>query len=466
MKLRFPRALVACSVLTLALIGCSKGDHEHHQASSQAQTQVSSVVQQDAAVTAKNFVSVDGRQFKRNGEAYFIVGVNFWSAGYMGATGETGDRERLGKELDLLKANGVNNLRVLAMSEESELMRAVGPAIATKAGETSEELLAGLDYLLVEMAKRDMTVVLYLNNFWQWSGGMSQYVAWETNTEVFDPDKTGQWNEFMMNSAKFYSMPESQKLFQALIKKVVTRVNTISGVAYSEDPTIMSWQLANEPRPGSDEKGLENAEAYKTWIRSTAAYIKSLAPKQLLSTGSEGYMGSARNWELYKAAHDVPEVDYLTFHMWAKNWSWYDSTKAEETYPSALEKSLKYIDDHIDIANELNKPTVLEEFGLDRDLGSFEFDSTTVYRDKFFEAVFARLTDRAAKGDAIAGYNVWAWGGLGRTTRDDFMWQRGDDFMGDPPQEPQGLYSVFNTDVNTLNIMKTSAENFKKAAAK
>src|SRR5690606_33992972 len=268
------------------------------------------------------------------------------------------------------------------------------------------------------------------------------------------------------NSAKFYSMPESQKLYQALIKKVVTRVNTISGVAYNQDPTIMSWQLANEPRPGSDERGLENAEVYKAWIKNTAAYIKSLAPQQLVSTGSEGVYGSARDEKLYRESHDIPEVDYLTFHMWPKNWSWYDSLNAEETYPSALEKSLWYIDLHIDIANDLNKPTVIEEFGLDRDLGSYAVDSTTVYRDKFFQATFARLTDRAAKGDAIAGYNVWAWGGFGRTTREDYMWQRDDDFFGDPPQEPQGLYSVFNTDTNTLEIMKVSAENFKKAAAK
>lgn len=466
MKLGFPRVLLGAAVLAFALTGCSPGE-SGQSTPSPSVAPVSSVAASSIdSATAGQFVQVDGRKFIRNGEPYYIVGVNFWSGGYMGSAGEIGDRERLHKELDLLKANGVNNLRVLAMSEESELMRAVRPAIATKDGATNEELLQGLDYLLVEMAKRDMTAVLYLNNFWQWSGGMSQYVAWETGTEVFDPDKTGQWNEFMMNSAKFYSMPESNKLFQALIKKVVGRVNSISGVAYAEDPTIMSWQLANEPRPGSDVDGLQNAEPYKAWIKNTAAFIKALAPKQLVSSGSEGVFGSSRNEQLYRDAHAIAEIDYLTFHMWPRNWSWYDSHKAEATYPDALEKSMAYIDLHIDIANDLNKPTVIEEFGLDRDLNSFSVDSTTVYRDKFFTSVFARLTDRAAKGDAIAGYNVWAWGGMARTTRDDYMWQRGDDFFGDPPQEPQGLYSVFDTDVNTLAIMKASAENFKKAAAK
>ncbi len=462
MKLTLPRALLASSLISLAaLVGCSKSDAP---ASAIAAPEVRSAA--PAPAEQSPFVAVDGRKFVRNGEPYYIVGVNFWYGAYLGANSETGDRERLTKELDLLKATGVNNLRVLAISEESELLRAVRPAVANNAGDMNEDLLVGLDYLLVEMAKRDMTAVLYLNNFWQWSGGMSQYVSWETGTEVFDPDKTGLWNDFMMNSAKFYSMPESQKLFQSLVKKLITRTNSISGVAYVDDATIMSWQLANEPRPGSDVDGLQNAEPYKAWIKNTAGFIKKLAPKQLVSSGSEGVFGSARNEQLYRDAHNVPEIDYLTFHMWPKNWSWYDSTKAEETYPSALEKSMQYIDSHIDIANDLNKPTVIEEFGLDRDLASFAVDSTTVYRDQFFQSVFARLTDRAAKGDAIAGYNVWAWGGFARTERDDYMWQRGDDYFGDPPQEPQGLYSVFDTDANTLAIMKASAENFKKAAAR
>ena len=60
------------------------------------------------------------------------------------------------------------------------------------------------------MAKRDMKAVLYLNNFWQWSGGMSQYVAWFNGKPVVDPDVTGDWNAFMDNSASFYREPKAQ----------------------------------------------------------------------------------------------------------------------------------------------------------------------------------------------------------------------------------------------------------------
>ena len=37
------------------------------------------------------------------------------------------------------------------------------------------------------------------------------------------------------------------------------------------------------------------------------------------------------------------------------------------------------------------------------------------------------------------------------------MWKPGDDFNGDPPQEAQGLYGIFDTDASTLEIIKAHA---------
>ncbi len=81
----------------------------------------------------------------------------------------------------------------------------------------------------------------------------------------------------------------------------------------------------------------------------------------------------------------------------------------------------------------------------------------TTYRDKFYTAVFDLLARRAAAGDAIAGSNFWAWGGAGRTQNADFMWKAGDSFVGDPPQEPQGLYCVFDSDASTIAIISAHA---------
>ena len=145
------------------------------------------------------------------------------------------------------------------MSEASGFKRGVRPAIMDRPGEFDEGLLQGLDYLLAEMGKRDMKAVLYLNNFWQWSGGMSQYVSWVTGEPVLDPDTNGDWNGFMQNSARFYALPQAQVWYRDAIRAVINRRNGINGVAYVDDPTVMSWQLANEPRPGSDRDGRPNS---------------------------------------------------------------------------------------------------------------------------------------------------------------------------------------------------------------
>ena len=409
-----------------------------------------------AANAQSGFVAVKGRHFVLDGQPYYYAGANLWYGAYLGSPGRTGDRARLAKELDQLAAQGVLNLRVLAISEASPLKRAVTPAVVLGPEHIDETLWQGLDFLLDEMAKRDMKAVLYVNNFWQWSGGMAQYVSWSTGKQVADPDVTHDWNTYINASASFYRDAKAQQAFRFSLQQLLTRTNSVNKRAYAADPTIMSWQLANEPRPGVDGDS-RYFDDYVRWIDGTAAFIKQLAPRQLVSTGNEGWMGTAGSRDLFVKAHATKNVDYLTFHMWAPNWQWFDPKNAQTTFDPAWTKMQDYLDWHIDTANRMGKPLVLEEFGINRDDASYKPSATTVYRDRFYTAIYGLLARRAAAGDAIAGSNFWAWGGLGRTHNADFMWKAGDSFVGDPPQEPQGLYCVFDSDQSTVNIIAAHA---------
>lgn len=53
--------------------------------------------------------------------------------------------------------------------------------------------------------------------------------------------------------------------------------------------------------------------------------------------------------------------------------------------------------------------------------------------------------------------NFWAYGGEGRPREPFANWTHTDDFIGDPPHEPQGWYSVYNNDSTTINIIKKYA---------
>ena len=134
------------------------------------------------------FVAVKDSHFERNGQRYMIAGANFWYGGYLGAPTGVGQRARLVKELDRMQELGINNVRVLAVSEKTAMKSAVSPATTSAPGRYDEQLLRGLDFLMAELAKRDMTAVLYLNNFWQWSGGMTQYLNWFTGSPAHRPN--------------------------------------------------------------------------------------------------------------------------------------------------------------------------------------------------------------------------------------------------------------------------------------
>lgn len=408
------------------------------------------------------FVSVKGGQFVLQGKPYYFAGFNFWHAAYLGVEGGLGDRKRLLRELDLLTEYGVTNLRILAASEKSTLKMSLHPAIQPEPGKYNEDILEGLDFVLAEMAKRDMKAVLFLNNFWQWSSGMSQYVTWVTGEPILDPDVTGNWRAFMQRSAYFYQLEEAQQLYRSFIQTLIQRKNTFTGKLYREDPTIMSWELANEPRPGSHEDGRKIYGHFKKWLDKTARYIHKLDPNHLVTTGSEGEHGTLIDINLFIDSHRAKSIDYLTFHLWVKNWQWFDIKDPDKTYKQAISKSLQYINDNVDAADKLKKPIVMEEFGVERDNGDYRVRSTTKYRDRFFQEYFSLLYRRAAAGSNAAGFNVWTWGGYGRSLRKDFIWREGDPFLGDPPQEAQGLNSVFDIDDSTLKIVNEYALKMKK----
>ena len=421
---------------------------------------VAGVSADDRPDPADDFVTVDNGLFMWRGEPYRFVGTNVWYAAYLGREdAHDGDRERLVRELDLLLANGITNLRILGASERSPLDNSMSPAISYRGAVEREDILIGLDFVLAEMRKRDMKAVIFLNNFWEWSGGMATYLSWVTGGRYINlGDPEHPWPEFALFSARFYSNQDATQLYEKYITEVIKRRNTITGISYADDPTIMSWQLANEPRPGDRGVSIDNLPAYYAWIRNTSKLIRSMAPRQLISIGSEGTMGCIELRECFLDAHSGGEIDYATFHMWPKNWGWFDAGNPDETFDDTLERAGAYIDEHITLASQLGMPLVLEEFGVERDGGSYAPGSSVQYRDRFFRYVFDRIEKDGAQGGPLAGSNFWTWGGFGRAAHTDAAWREGDtSFTGDPPQEAQGLNSVFDTDASTLGILRAHA---------
>ena len=207
--------------------------------------------------------------------------------------------------------------------------------------------LERLDYLVQQAAKYDIKLVLTLTNNWPDFGGMDQYLLW------YGLDK----------HHEFYTDERVKQAYKDWVNHLLTHVNTLTGVAYKDDPTIFAWQLGNEPRTRNytkmDAPEGWTKETITRWAQEMAAYVRSIDPHHLISVGDEGGF-----WESSKPFYNgadgtdhraliaLDDIDYTTFHLYPDLWStgivWADT----------------WIEDHIVAARQAWKPAVLEEYGV------------------------------------------------------------------------------------------------------
>lgn len=407
------------------------------------------------ATMAQGFVKVDGDHFTRDGKPYTFNGTNMWYAAILGSTGQGGDRDRLVRELDELKRRGIMNIRALAGGSDglSDRPSHTWPSLQPQAGVYNDTLLAGLDFFVAQLEKRGMTCVLYLNNSWDWSGGFGTYLEWAGMGQA--PDGSKDWDGFQKYHAQFTRNKKAMRLAANHVRFMVGRTNTITGKPYAESTAIMAWELCNEPRPFvqcgllSDKEKAAIKRSFVQWIGAQAKLIKRLDPNHLVTTGSEGYYGCARDSALLREVHAFAEIDYCCLHCWPNNWGWCGPAIAEtanckqrngitapqDSLANAIRRSEAYIDLNRRILAPLGKPIVLEEYGYPRDNYDIR-PGTPVTARKAYYRFIATLP--------LAGKNFWGWGGEARPPHD--RWQRWDAYTADPAQEEQGLYSVFDCD--------------------
>ncbi len=400
------------------------------------------------------FFRVENGVFMQGSTPYYFIGTNFWYGAVLGSKGEGGNRERLHKELDFLKSIGITNLRVIVGGEgEVKHSSKFEPVLQPSAGEYNEELLDGLDYFMYQLQKRGMNAVLYLTNAWEWSGGFTQYLEWSGELDLDIADiKVWGWGNYGAEASKFVRSEKAKEMFADHVRFIVSRTNSYTGEKYVDDPAIFSWQLCNEPRAF----GEQNKELFYDWVAESAALIRSIDANHMISTGSEGEMGCENDIELFEAIHSLEDIAYLNAHMWSLNWGWIDPQNMDGTIDSAIVKCEAYIDAHIEVAQRLGKPLVMEEFGLPRNQGAIEKGSPTTHRDRLYAMVFDKVVEHSKRRGVFAGCNFWSWGGFATQVADKPFWAVGQDYSGDPPQEAQGLNSIYVEDKSTIDIIKNS----------
>jgi mannan endo-1,4-beta-mannosidase len=216
-----------------------------------------------------------------------------------------------------------------------------------------------LDYAVYKAGQLGIRLVLALVNNWPDYGGMAQYVKWFLG---LPDDSYGDG----VNHDKFYTTKAIRDCYRAYAKYVTHRVNRYTGLPYNQDPTIMTFELANEPRSRSDKTGA----ALLAWISEMSSYVKSLAPRQLVTTGDEGFYGDAANQDYPYSNYEgdrwreflaLPSIDYGTVHLYPQGWG---ENPAAKPGADPVAWGTTWIKDHLADGAALGKPVVLEEYGL------------------------------------------------------------------------------------------------------
>lgn len=208
--------------------------------------------------------------------------------------------------------------------------------------------LERLDFVLHEARERGLKLILALTNNWRDFGGMDQYLVY------FGLEK----------HHEFFTDARVKSAYKDWVAHLLQRTNSIDGVPYAEDPAIFAWELANEPRAINmtefDAPDGWDTSTITSWADEMSSFIRSLDPNHLISVGDEGFLSQGGSEWVYEAPFGVdsraltslPHIDFGTFHFYPDHWG------------LPAEFGADWIEQHQELASRLDKPYLLEEYGL------------------------------------------------------------------------------------------------------
>lgn len=301
-------------------------------------------------------------------------------------------RALLDEVVEEAAAMGMNAIRIWAFRNGVPTGGAdPSHCLQPRPGVYGEAAFGRFDYLIEKAKRHGIRLIPALVNNWDPYGSMKDYVRWSDTAEQYPEAANGRG---MVHDA-FYTDEGARKLYQDYVKYVLTRENAITGVEYRDDPTILMWELANEPRAHAT-----SAERLQRWIEEMGTFVKSIDSNHLLSTGSEGFYTDGEGHWMYTGAtgvdylknHRPDAIDAASFHCWPDHWD------------ISVDRSVEWIERHVSEAHDdLGKPSYLGEYGwpVDRTRTTGRRRRQMRKRNDAFERWHATLRATNCNGAAV-----------------------------------------------------------------
>ncbi|KAG0487730.1 hypothetical protein HPP92_009825 [Vanilla planifolia] len=347
-----------------------------------------------SSVSSSPFVEVSGVHFVRGGQPFYINGFNaYW---LMVVASQPGGREKVSAVLSQAADLGPSTVvRTWAFSDAGDLSLQRSPGFYDETMyQARGKLNKCLDYVISEAKKHGVYLILsFVNNFDDF-GGKKQYVKWGNER-----------GQRLRSINDFYSNKLVKQFYKNHVKSVLTRKNTITGIQYKDDPTIMAWELMNEPRFIRSS----NSDIFQAWIQEMASYVKSIDGNHLLEVGLEGFYGDCSPEKKllnpgfgvgtdFICNNLVKEIDFATIHIYPDQWLPFSGARKQNAFLR------RWIQAHVqDSEKVIGKPLLVAEFGLRR--SRFRFGPEK--RDRLYRLVYSWVYDSARSGGAGAGGLFW-----------------------------------------------------------
>lgn len=321
------------------------------------------------------FVRAEGTRFVVEDRAFSVVGAN---AAVMHGRAQ---RATMRETLSAAAADGLSVVRVWALGEYPSDAPAWAREYAFRVGADGwvEESFEHLDRVLAEARRLGLRVVVVLANRWGDYGGVPAYLRW---AGVEPPER----HVPPLGLTAFWDHAECEARYREHARRVVLRVNGVTGVAYRDDPTIFAWELINE----AEGAGAAGEEAMLRWMDRQARFLRELDPRHMISAGHIGY-SRRRDRALWARACALEAVSYCDSHAYP--------LRSGRVRTAALLS--RWIDDRVQLAHHgVGKPLLFGEIGVPADRRVVHGRPRARWLSLFLERVLA---------DGAAGAMAWTY---------------------------------------------------------
>ena len=304
------------------------------------------------------FISSRNNKFYQGNSEFYFLGFGVYYLQWMAADASTkyivDDVFRVAHDI------GVKVIRTWAFHSNSDSTNQ--SVIRNKPYKIMESGLKALDYVVYKAKQYDMKLVLALENNFSDFGGIKQYIDWANQTLTPITGKDYKHNDFFIDDS-------IKSWYKYYVNTILNRENVYTSNRYIDEPIIFSFELINEA-----SNTVFDVNIVKEWYLEMADYFKSIDSNHLLTTGEIGYdihRDYYSDWDFfynssqflfngYKGTSFVEntsleKIDYSSFHLYPDAWGF--EPLAGNTW----------INDHVDITNNFDKPALLGEFGVIND---------------------------------------------------------------------------------------------------